>query len=327
MKPQLLLIVTGLLCTSCATILKKKTYNAKVTSDLEHAQVKIADSIYMLPAKIKLERSNKELDITLISEELHMDYKVKPSPDPVFLFVNLSGMLFAPVNYAVDLTNHKRFYYGKKIHLDSQDSLRVIVPKVRKKWEDYWSRGFEKQPGSIHVTASVPYINGFNFETEKYGTKVGSGFWGISAGLEYVYRKNRYLGFRVVTASDFFVPVPAPVSHDGEWESMNTYYFDLTDNFSFKRLNIGYGINYSVNTWNLYDDTYAQNEIHIRQRSRSFGITLNSYYQINRFLHIGLIYRPSIWNISPLERLQYEHFISMDIMCKIPLRRSKSNRM
>ena len=136
MKPQLLLMVAGLLCTSCATILKKKTYNVKVTSDLEHAQVKVADSIYMLPAKIKLERSNKELDITLISEELNIDYKVKPSPDPVFLYVNLSGTLFAPLNYAVDFTNHKRFYYGKKIHLDSKDTLREIVPKVRKKWEE-----------------------------------------------------------------------------------------------------------------------------------------------------------------------------------------------
>ncbi|MCX7552237.1 hypothetical protein [Xanthomarina sp. F2636L] len=321
MKKILLPFIFCLLLTNCATILKKKTYDLSISSNEKNAKVKVYDSIYDLPNKVKVIRSNLDLDLILITDTLNIDYKIKSSPNPTFLYLNLVGMQMAPLNYAVDFTNKKRFYYGKNAYLNSKDSLRIIEPPVSKFYTDFFAETYPKNKNDINLVFSIPYVNGFYFKPQGYGTKSNTGFFGISAGIEYFYKSNKYFNFNTTASTDFLAPVPAPVHYDSAYDKMNSIYFSLTDNFKIKRFSIGYGLNYSINNWTYIDDSDIENEIEIKRKNKSIGLTADVYFQFGKSFFVGLIYRPTFYNLKPKAEFEYEHLISLDFAFKIPLRK------
>ncbi|PRP67144.1 hypothetical protein [Nonlabens agnitus] len=322
MKNIWLIISACLFLTSCATILKKEDYDLRVTSNVRNAKVKVYDSLYDLPNNIKVVRSKKDLKLTLISDTLNLDYIVKSSPNPTFLYLNSLGMQLSPAYYAIDLTNQKRFYYGDNVYLNTNDTTRIIHPPVRKFWNEYFGKKYPKNKEHINLSLSIPYINGFNFEPNEIGTKVNTGFWGISAGLEYFYRDDKYVALKFVAATDFFVPIPAAATLDDVREDLSTTYIDLTDNYKLGRLNFGYGINYSVNNYRLIDQTYPDENIEFRRKNQSFGLTANTYFQFGKSLFAGVVYRPTFIRINPTIDFKYEHLISVDFAFKIPMRKN-----
>ena len=307
--------------TSCATILKKKDYNLRITSNVRDAKVKVYDSVYDLPNDIKVVRSKKDLKLTLISDTLNLDYIVKSSPNPTFLYLNSLGIQLSPVYYSIDFTNQKKFYYGVNVNLNSNDTTRIIEPPVRKFWNDYFGEKYPKHKDDINLSLSIPYINGFNFEPNEIGTKVNTGFWGISAGLEYFYKYDKYVALKFVAATDFFVPIPTAITLDDVREDLSTVYIDLTDNYKLGRLNLGYGINYSVNNYRFIDETNPDDKIVFRRKNQSFGLTANAYFQFGKSFFAGVAYRPTFIRINPKIDFTYEHLISVDFAFKIPLRK------
>lgn len=321
MKNILLLIAISILLSSCATVLKRKTYDLSVRSDVANAQVRANDSIYALPNDIAVERSKRDLKLTLITDSLELEYTLKSSPNPTFLYWNLVGVYFSPLNYAIDFTNQKRFYYGESVYLNSKDTLRILEPPVSAFWKKYVAEKYPRKKGDLHLSLSIPYVNGFNFEPKGFGTKVNTGFWGISAGLEYFYKPTKYLGLKFVSASDFWVPVPAAVTPSEVRESLYTTYVELTDNFKVGRMHLGYGLNFSVNNWRFVDETDPDDGIEINRRNQSFGISAHTYHQFGKSFFVGLVYRPTFYRIYPKTDFKYEHLISVDIAFKIPLRK------
>jgi len=321
MKKILLALLFCFLFTSCATILKKETYKLSVSSNDNNAKVKVYDSIYTLPNKIKVTRSNLDLNLTLITDTLNLDYTIKSSPNPTFLYLNLVGMQMAPLNYAVDFTNKKRFYYGKNVYLNSKDSLLIIEPRASKFYTDFFAETYPKNKNDINLVFSIPYVNGFYFRPQGYGKKSNTGFFGISAGLEYFYKSNKFLSFNASASTDFLAPVPVPVHYDGAYDKMNSIYFTLTDNLKINRLSIGYGLNYSINNWIFIDDSDIENEIEIKTKNKSIGLTTNVYFQLGKKFFVGIIYRPTFYNLKPKGEFEYEHLISLNFTFKIPLRK------
>lgn len=178
----------------------------------------------------------------------------------------------------------------------------------------------QSNKSDINLTLSIPYINNFNLQPDDYGTRINTGFWGVSGGLEYFYEPKKYIGLKYITAIDFFVPVPA--SPGGEiTESMSTSSLELTDNYKLGRFNLGYGINYSTNKWYFTDEIDTGNEMNIMRKNTSIGITANTYFKLRRSFYIGIIYRPTFYRIKPTTHFKYEHLISLDLAWKIPLRR------
>lgn len=321
MKKTLLIISFCFLFSSCATILKKKTYELSISSNEKNAKVKVYDSIYDLPSKVRVKRSNLDLDLTLLTDTLNIDYRIKSSPNSTFLYWNLVGMQFAPLNYAVDFTNKKRFYYGDFVYLDSNDSVHTIEPPIRKLYTDFFAETYPKNKKDINLVFSIPYVNGFYFEPQDYGTKTTTGFFGISTGIEYFYKPNKYFSFNASAVTDFLAPVPAPVSYDGPYDKQNSIYFTVTDNFKVNRFNFGYGLNYSINNWIFIDDSDSQNEIEIRRKNQSLGLTTNVYFQFGRSFFVGVVYRPNFYTLEPKTEFKYEHLISLDMAFKIPIRK------
>jgi hypothetical protein len=109
----------------------------------------------------------------------------------------------------------------------------------------------------------MPYVNSFYLKPEGEGDKINTGFWGLSAGLEYFHKDNRYLSLSASAVTDFFMGIPASVDVEGEYESMHSTYISLTNNHVINRFHFGYGMNYSRNTWDL--DNYDESNAILRQ--------------------------------------------------------------
>jgi hypothetical protein len=312
---------TLLFFSSCATLILKKDYGVHVYTDLPNAKAEIRDSVYNLPADIKIRRSKDDLGIKLFADSLEKAYLVKASPNATFLYWNLiccSPIL--PVVYGVDFTNHKRFYYGRSIYLNPYDTTGIIRPRISKNYYDYWTKNFPTRKGQLNFTLSLPWVNSFYLHPDQESVKINTGFMGISAGLEFFYKENKYIALTGSAVSDFLSPLPVAADFSGEVENMTSVYTSITDNFKFRRFTLGYGINFSRNTWMLvYHDRFdppAPTRDPATKSSNSFGFTFDGYHQVGKHFFVGLIYRPTLLNVYPGVDFKYEHLVSMDFRWK-----------
>ena len=319
----IIILLLGIL-SACTTITQRRRYTFRIASNALKSKVRVYDSIYNLPAKIKVKRSKKDLHIQLITDTLIKDYIVKPSVSPQFLYGNLIWVTAAPYAYIIDLTNQKRFYYGKSVFLDVKDTSRIMRTPLSKHYYHYLSREFPTKKGQIYLKLSIPFINGYFYQPEGEGIHREVGFWGISFGVEYYYKENKYLSLTGNAVTGLLVPMGA-FDIRGEYEQMSSLYLSLTDNYKIKRYHLGYGLNYTMNTWELlngyFQDTIAPTRAPLRKLNQSLGITLSGYFQFGKVFYMGLIYRPTFLNTSPFFEFRYQHLISVDFMWKLKLKK------
>jgi len=304
----------------------RRYYNLEINTNYPNAKVLVCDSLYNLPADLKVKRSKSDLKIRLFSDSLTRDYFVKSSPNPAFIYGNLLWLEFSPATYLIDFTSQKRFYYGKSVYLNTSDSENVIRPPLSKFYYDYFSKSYSTNKSQINLVFSIPWINSFYLQPQNESAKLNTGFYGISGGIEYFYKNDKYIGLTTNAVMDNLAPFPAPIDYSGAYETMSSVYLSLTDNFKFKRFTFGYGLNYSINNWELkyggyHFDPSQQTRNPVRKSSQSIGFTVNEYYQFGRHFFIGLIYRPSLIEIYPMTELKYEHLISLDLAWKFRLKK------
>jgi hypothetical protein len=312
-----LLLLLPLLLVSCASVFTTKKYGLQLVSPVSNARVRVNDSVYTLPTTIEVERSRKNIAVQLITDSVTTPITIKSKLSPAFLYGNLALVSMAPVGYVVDLTNQKRFYYGYKVVLDPADS----IARRKNGFKDYMARKHEVEKRAVKFSLSIPWLNAFCFQPEGEGVRNGGGFLGISAGLEYYYKKNRFLKFQSTAMINFLVPFPAPYINDGQPEDFTSAIFTLTDNFKPGRYTFGYGLSYSVNYWSYHsgDDYMPGDKRSTSQTNRSVGLALSSYFQVTEAFFIGVLYNPSFYTIDPVGEFSYQHTLSLDLMWKIKL--------
>ena len=328
---NLLLLIIFISLTSCATIFTKKTYELEIKS-YTNTKIKINDSIYNLPAKVNVKRSRKDLPIILISDTLNKKYTLKPSISPKYLYGNLSFVHFAPVGYLVDLTNEKRFYYGKSHFLNISDTITELNTPIFKSFKNtkknisnYFTKEYKTNKGQINLFVSIPWINNFNYMPNGDSHKNSSGFLGMSTGIEYYHSEHKFLSLNASAVMDFIAPVPAPFSYEGEAEFFNSLALALTENHKFNRFTLGYGVIYSRNNWRIenteYDVNIPNSKKPISKANYGLGLVANGYFRVTENFFIGLNYKPTFYNINPLSKFQYEHVVSFDLAWKIRLKK------
>ncbi len=273
------------------------------------------------------------MQVTLITDTRTKDFTVKAGPSPKFVFGNLLFMQLCPVAYAVDFTNQKRFYYGKSINLDANDTVTVLRPMPGRLFKRYADKRYPVEKGQIFLELSAPYMNGFYMQPRNEPTQGYFGFFGFSAGVSYYYKNHKYLKLGGSAATDFLVPVPLPITRDGAYESADIFNFTLTDNHKFNRFTVGYGFNYAINQWKVINHDYEwppnrspgteanYTRQPITKISHGFGFTLSSYHQINCYLHAGIVYSPSVYNVYPSAEFKYQHLLSFDILVKLRVKK------
>ena len=122
--------------------------------------------------------------------------------------------------------------------------------------EIYWDIR-DSNNRAIGLHASLPSINFFRMTPENEGTKIRTGFFGVSIGFDYYHSKFQFinLGFTYIEGNSKRTKIsnpPAPFTSLKEIESMNSKYFTLSNNHKIRRLSIGYGLSYAINNWIYY---------------------------------------------------------------------------
>lgn len=313
MSPKLYLLPVLLCLTSCATIFNSKEYQLKIHSNNTKAQAKVYDSIYKLPADVAVKRSKDDLKVTLITDSLNKEFTVKSRLSPEFRWGNIA-MPIMPIGYVTDLTNPKRFYYGKEIMLNDNDTVNIINEDLKKR--------YTTEKGQFNLLISIPYGNLFYMQPQNESSKTQAGFFGISIGAEYYYRDTKYVKFTAGSSIDFLAPVPAPVTYDGAAEFITVYNFALTDNYRLNRFTLGYGLNYGIYKWRLNNNEYIFPSTVNEPRTRinhGLGIATNVYYQFSKAFFLGVVYNPTFITTYPKTEFNYQHVISLELQWKIKL--------
>ena len=144
---------------------------------------------------------------------------------------------------------------------------------------------------------------------------------GVSTGIDYAYKKNRFIALRVAGMLDNPIPFPVHVDYSGELQKKNALNLSFTNNLILERFTFGYGLNYSKLSWELmYYDRWnppPPTRDPVKKTTQAFGVTLNAYHQIWKFFNFGITYHSSLYSVCPELRFNYEHIISLDFAVKI----------
>ena len=125
-------LLTVLLSTSCATLINTRTVRVNVFSDTDSVKVHFNnDSLnwHNLPTNIDVIRSKNNLMITTQKDTTQKQIEVKRRLSTAFWLGNLSFGPFDVLGYIVDLTNHKRFTYPKTIFIDYNNNRYYTLQK------------------------------------------------------------------------------------------------------------------------------------------------------------------------------------------------------
>lgn len=324
MKKCIILFFVLLLFSSCATIFSKKEQYIQIASNSTTASVKVNDVDYTLPAKIKVERSSKDIKVVFRNDSLQKELILKSKLDSKFIVGNL--FFCSPLSYIVDCTNDKRFTYKKNTYIKVSDSTaRFSRIPFDKKVANSFKPSLDDDTNNLKFHFSLPWMNSFSYSFSNKERTNSFGFIGISGGLDYFYNKNNFVSIRTDAITNFFLPIPAPVSRDeGEYTDVYSINFSVLKSTKLNKFIYGYGLNYASNHWKksilLYDqltDTYVK-EIK-KSVNQNIGLNLNSYFQMTDHFYLGLVYKPSFITFDSHPKFNYDHTISLDLAWKINL--------
>jgi len=313
MRKTLYILTVSILMTSCATFMNQPHKNLTIYTTEPGKIIYNGDTIKTTDNKayIRVERNKEPFSFIATTDSLAKTVQVKSKNSFMFwsnIFCNYGiGML-------VDRKNPERYSYPRSIYLNSADTT-----------SRHFSYGPANNKGELYLHLSLPHINSFRLIPENEGTKLNTGFWGLTIGLDYYYSKNQFISSGISGVSDFFVPFPAAVDISGEYESMSSGYVSLSNNHKLKRFTFGYGLSYARNTWDFryYDrfDPPPPTRDPVKKRSNAFGSIYTAYFQTGDYFNIGVVYRPTFYRPKMTDKFEYEHLISVDFAWKIRLKK------
>lgn len=309
MKNLLLISCLAFGCCSCATILNPEFKAMTIYTPGPSKIIIQKDTLHTEANEVhfSVPRSKEPLNLRVIADSSDQDLSISARSSFAY-YLNI------PYNYGlgmlVDKNNPKRYTYPRRIYLDSS-----------------WSRGFKIFPathrGDLNFQISFPYINSFITQPFGENRKANTGFWGLGAGIDYYHQDRQYLSLNARTVSDFFFPIPAPVTYEGGKDFMSSNYLSLSNHHRINHFDWGYGLSWIENRWgrDVYEEIFDPGIQIIRQRKRhqALGLEFSGYYFTGPSFHIGLIYRPSFVRLYTDPIFKYEHLISVDLAWKIRL--------
>jgi hypothetical protein len=309
MKRTVIILSCSIFLSSCVTLLSSSHKNVRIFTTEPTKVIYNQDSINTINNKaiLSVERKNQPLEITLLTDSASKSIVVKPLKSRTYfsnIFFNYGiGML-------VDRKNSKRFSYPDKIYIVSSET----TPK-------YYRFKQSNSNGKLYLNFSLPHINSFFLRPVDESSKVNTGFWGISGGFDYYYRKQQFLSLNASTVIAYFVPVPAPVKIIGIYETMDSQYISFANNYRKNRFTFGYGISIARNTWTIHNNNYLDPNLRslVSKSTAALGFIFPTYFTVGPFLNVGLIYRPTFFRPNAATKFAYEHLISVDFAYKLRL--------
>ena len=295
----------------CISVHSQRLY---LYSDLPDTKIEIKDSVYTVYSY----QYYKDNDV----DEALIKFKEKTPFLSIKIFQNDSLINDTTVKY--------NGFKKRNLHIDTLVNL-----KFYRNFKPYPSKAelaelkFRKyKKYSANAMVSIPDLNIYSFDTENSDRVQQVGCLGFGLGLEFFYKDKKSLQLRGDVIWSFIAPFPAPFDPDkySSWKTCGAWNVNLTDNFTIKRFQLGYGLNYAVNIWNVggyYKKRPEELEINeqeeyikgVREANRALGLSLQANYRLGRVSYIGFIYRPSFLRL-PKPKFIYEHSISIEFLMK-----------
>ena len=306
-KYQVIIIGTLILLSSCATVLNSPVQKISISTD-KNIQVLSVDRATLI-------------DSTFIGIDGSSTYYIPRGKQPLKVVLQIDstkkmillhpGSSFAywyniMVNYGIgmliDKNNPKRYAYPVRNYLKLRDTT------IKR------SRFAPIEKGTFNLSLSPTFATIFCIQAKdkKYNS---AGAFGLEAGVEYFYRNNTYLSLNLGTATDRFGEYFGP----GYVETATTLFTSLRNNNIVGSFDLGYGINVSRQRWTIHTlgDTIKINE---SIKSIGLGLSLSAQYRVGSYFRLGVLYQPDILNTSFKPSLNYQHYISLNLIWKFPVR-------
>lgn len=305
-------VMFSVFVSSCASIFNQKSTSSTIHTSKPSKIVFLNDTIYTRKncARITYERSKSPIEVVSIADSTEKRYTIR-SINSLGYWANI--VYNGGIGLWVEKNNLKRYAYPQNIYLNTNDTLSRYT-----KYDPF------SKKGQMLIHLSLPYVNSFRLIPEHQNTKVNTGFWGISMGLDYYHSKHQYLNISVSGVTDFFLPFPAAVDFYGDYEISSSVYVSLSNNHKVKRFSYGYGLSYAKNNWEYYyNNVNLSSPISmdpVRKKYDAFGFILSSCYEVIPHCLVGVIYRPTFLRPDIKPVFKYEHLISIDLAWKIRIK-------
>ncbi len=318
------LLVVLLLLTSCATIFNKDDQKIYFYTATNKESLEVKDSIYSLPAKMRVMRSKDDLKVTLISDTLTKEFTVLSETDPVYTI----GNAFTLLGYLVDANSDRRYMYRDRIYLsflnESQtvgSAAAVYDNKQRIEREQNPERSLNNAKGDLFLYLTYSPLNYLAFDMPKYdSTRDNFGTWLMDIGATYYYADKRFIQVGVGMKSSAHL---VPVEYHAILISSSLQVLNFHE---VNRLNLGYGLFVSDQFYReeeAPENPRDRNIIH-RDSQTAMGISLAAHFKVSNTFSVGLGYQSNVYRLSSPSKFNNGHVVSVELTQRIRLSKKKS---
>ena len=316
MKRYFLLVLIGLLLSSCATIKLPKSVKVKVLSNTDSVKICLNNDTskwYNTPLYLNILRSSKSLSILAKKDSILKQLNIKSKLTVNFLLGNLCFGPFALLGYSIDFTNPRRYTYPSNILID-YDSNNFYIHKNKKIFA-------ASEKHLLTIKTSIPEGNIFYLNKgDAYGNRFG--FLGFSVGFDYYFNKKYCLNMDVGTLTDFMIPFPAPMDYNGRYNKTNATYGDIQIGRDYKRWHYDVGFQYTRTSYYVRETAelypfYIDTLIYSKHQN-NLGFALSVYYKVSNIFNLGVNYYPSliVWDNNRFST-HYSHLIFFELTFKM----------
>ena len=309
--PTAIVTCLQLFISSCATLSNSPAQKIWIATDSTITHLSVEKSILIdssiqgsrKPASYIVPRSARELAIHFRLDTIEKTLLLHPRNSFAYWY-NILG------NYAigmlVDRDKDKRYAYPAWTYLTKNDTgvHRHRFPSIPK--------------GQLRLSLGYAPINILSLKSPE-GQYAAFGVFGLETGLDYFYKKDRYLSLTVGAATS-----AAPVDHFGKGylRRANTFYANIRNNYVIGSFDLGYGISMADLQWvrTTLGDTVNLNKT---TNNIGFGLSLSGQYRIGNSFRIGLLCQPNLLNTDHSPTFNYQHYISLNFCWKIPFNRRR----
>lgn len=303
-----LFLCTSIFLSSCATILNGPAQKIRIASEKDVTDVRVerslpADSL-ALPmgntASYIVPRSSGSLIIHYrVDDTAEKTLSVRPRNSLAF-WINIS--LTYGIGLLIDWNNPKRYSYPAWTYLKANDSAI----------SHHWFPSTPKHTLRLSLTYSP--VNMLSLWSPK-GRSVTGGPFGFEAGLDYFYKKDRYVSMTAGAGTN-----AAPVDHIGlgYYDLTDALYANIRNNYAIGTIDLGYGLNIIDYEWTRITQTRTAT-LRTSANTVALGLSLAAQCRISYFFRIGLLYQPDLINTTRSPVSNYQHYIAVQLCWKLPL--------
>ena len=302
-----ILFVLLALLSSCATILNSPVQKILITSD-KNIRIRSVEKVALIDSTsigindqiaYYVVRSTQPLKVNIQIDTIKKTILLK-SRNSLAFWANIFST--DGVGMLVDKDNLKRYAYPNRNY------FYVVDTSVKR------SRFAPVKKGTINLSLSLPFLTVFNVKsiTSRYNS---AGVLGLGAGMDYFYQDNHYLSLNIGAATDQF----AEHLGVGYYETAGTIFANVSNNKVTGSFDFGYGMNLSELIWTQQTngDTTKNNQ---SLNHLGLGLSLSAQYRLGNYLRFGVLYQPVLFDVSPKTIFGYQHFISLNLVWKLPIK-------